>query len=81
MHENRPDGYPNTVNSGIYDAQAFRIGDASGLVHKPYLYPNGNKVVARCGQYGYVVQSDGFRTASWADSDVTCNNCKRLEDN
>lgn len=69
-----PRGYPCTANSGIHDAQAFRVG-ASELVHAPGRYPDANKVVARCGVYGWVVERDGYREATWADSLITCPRC------
>jgi hypothetical protein len=73
MIADKPKGYPMTANSGIHDAQAFRIGN-SRLVHKPGRYPDANKVVAVCGQYGWVVERDA-RIASWANAVPDCKRC------
>lgn len=68
-----PAHYPRTTNSGIYDAQAFRVG-AGTLVHRPARYPDGRTVVAACGVYGYTAHADK-RVAMWADSYITCPRC------
>lgn len=70
-----PRNYPSTANSGIADACAFRVGDSS-LVHLPARFPDGNKVIARCGVYGWAAERDA-RLASWADSLITCARCAR----
>lgn len=72
----KPEHYPSTANSGIADAGAFRIGGSS-LVHQPTRFPDGNKVVARCGAYGWATERDA-RLATWADSRITCPHCLRL---
>lgn len=72
----KPCCYPMNDSAGIYDAQAFRIGH-SETVHSPYRYPDGNKVVARCGAWGRASETD-IRLASWADSEITCERCKAL---
>lgn len=71
----RPDHYPRTANSGIADAGAFRIGH-SLTVHRPARFPDANKVVAACGQYGWATERDA-RIATWADSEITCERCAR----
>lgn len=72
---NLPAHYPSTANSGIADARAFRVGDSS-LVHEPGRFPDGNKVVAVCGVYGWATERDS-RIASWADADITCKRCTK----
>lgn len=73
MRTERPTDYPMTANSGIYDAQAFRIGH-SRTVHSPARYPDANKVIARCGAYGWATERDS-RIASWANGEITCARC------
>lgn len=69
--------YPQTSNSGIYDAQAFSVGK-SDTVHMPEHYPNGLMVVAKCGVYGWTAENDGHRLAEWRDSLPTCERCKNV---
>lgn len=73
--QSSPQHYPMTANSGIYDAQAFSVGK-SDTVHNPANFPDGNKVIAKCGVYGWVCEHDGYRLAEWRDSLVTCERCK-----
>lgn len=75
MDTTTPRDYPNAPVSGIHDAQAFSIGN-SDTVHAPARYPSTNMVVARCGQYGYVIETD-TRSASWRDAFPTCARCTR----
>lgn len=72
---NLPEHYPRTANSGIADAGAFRIGSSS-TVHRPARFPDGNKVVAACGQYGWAAERDA-RLVSWADALPDCPRCAR----
>jgi len=74
MSQLRPVHYPRTANSGIADARAFRVGN-SLTVHQPARFPDGNKVVATCGVYGWATERDS-RIASWADAHVDCKRCK-----
>jgi hypothetical protein len=71
----RPAHYPMTANSGISDAEAFRVGN-SQTVHRPARFPDGNKVVAVCGVYGWATERDS-RIATWADAVVDCDRCNR----
>lgn len=66
--------YPNNLSAGIHDAQAFWVGLKSTLVHIPYRYPDGNKVVARCGVWGRAGETDS-RLAMWSDQDPNCPRC------
>lgn len=63
----------NAPIAGIYDAQAFRIGN-SETIHEPAHYPTTNMVVAKCGVYGYAVERDS-RIADWADELPNCEKC------
>jgi hypothetical protein len=69
----RPAHYPMTANSGIADAEAFSVGDST-VVHRPGRFPDGNKVVARCGVYGWAVERDS-RIAYWRNAHVDCPRC------
>ena len=73
----KPRFYPDTANSGIYDAQAFTVGKGT-TVHKPARFPDGNKVTARCGVYAWVCERE-TRLAHWADgyssSQTVCKAC------
>lgn len=72
---NKPKNYPNTANSGIYDAQAFSVGD-SEIVHAPNHYPDGNKIVAKCGVYGFATERPS-RITTWRNSNITCQRCQQ----
>jgi hypothetical protein len=62
---NRPEHYPHTANSGIADAERFVFdSDSSGRMHVPARYPDGLKVTAKCGAYGYA--ETGARGIHWA---------------
>lgn len=63
----------NAPIAGVYDAQAFTVGN-SDIVHEPAHYPTANMVVAKCGVYAYAVERDS-RIAHWADAEVDCANC------
>lgn len=77
-----PVGYPNTVNSGIYDAGAFRFdsvdSDNGGKMHLTKSFPNGASVVSKCGTFGSA-DLDTDRPISWAcgylPSDYYCPTC------
>lgn len=73
MKNTRPQFYPQTANSGIYDSQAFSVGDST-LVHTPAHFPDGLKVIGKCGVYAWAAERDA-RLATWRDSEVNCPNC------
>lgn len=75
MTDPMPAHYPRTANSGIADARAFRIGGSS-IVHRPGRFPDGNKVVAACGQYGWATERES-RLAHWADAFPACPRCSQ----
>lgn len=62
--------------AGIYDAQAFRVGN-SETIHYPHHYPTTNMVVAYCGVYGYAVERES-RIAEWAYDYPNCDRCKEI---
>lgn len=72
-----PKHYPMTANSGIADANAFTIGERN-VIHIPASFPDGNKVTALCGTYGYATERDS-RIAHWSsgyvETDVECTTC------
>lgn len=73
MKRPRPQFYPQTANSAIYDSQAFSVGDST-LVHTPADFPDGLKIIASCGVYAWAAERDS-RVACWRDSEVNCPNC------
>ena len=76
--QSRPAHYPMAPNSGIADAEAFRVGN-SLTVHSPGRFPDANKVIAKCGVYGWVCEHDGHRLATWANAYPDCERCNRSE--
>lgn len=69
----RPINYPHNSASGIYDAQAFTVGNST-VVHKPKAFRphddngiiGGTVVSAACGAYGYTGEERDYRAAVWA---------------
>ena len=68
----RPAHYPMTANSGIADAERFSfntVPEDGGKMHIPARFPDGNKVVAKCGAYGWATERDA-RLIHWASGDL-----------
>ena len=78
----KPTHYPNTLNSGIFDAGAFRFdsvnSDNGGKMHLIKSFPDGARVVAKCGTFGNA-GADTNRGIHWASGygaeDYYCPTC------
>ena len=60
----KPEFYPNTANSGIYDAGFFYVGE-SDKFHSARSFPDAVTVTGRCGVVASLSEGTS-RPASWA---------------
>lgn len=61
-----PQHYPNTPSSAIADARRFTFDTVgAGKMHIPARFPDGSKVTALCGTYGFAGESES-RGIHWA---------------
>lgn len=67
----------NAPIAGIYDAQAFSVGN-SEIVHEPHHFPTTNKVVAYCGVYGYAIERDARIVEASLLEVPNCPRCNEL---